>query len=89
MRQDERISADDVGQLIELEHGEQVDWVSSTWMAPDLVNLFTCGTGAEPMTIVATRHGDRGVLVGIDGPWNSIDDAKNALGEAPEGWSDV
>jgi hypothetical protein len=84
------LDASDVASLIELdEDTENVGWISSTWIEPRAVNLYLCTVNGEPDNVFATEHGDGGVLVEINGPWLSIDDAKASYGFVEEGWSDV
>ena len=83
------LSADDIPINVDLEVGEEISWAASTWIEPHLLNIFLCTTPTEPAQALLTRHGDRGVIVGLEGPWNSISDAKNGAGSAPEGWTDI
>jgi hypothetical protein len=84
------LDASDVASLIELdEDAESVGWISSTWIEPRAVNLHICTIKGEPDNVFATEHGDRGVLVEINGPWSSIEEAKKSYGFVKEGWSDV
>lgn len=85
----EPVSADDVSNLIELKTGQTVNWVSSTWLEPQMVNLYACGVEGEKSTYIGTRHGDGGVLESIDGPWQTLEDAKASYEDVPEGWSDL
>ena len=89
MRGNEAMSGDDVPDVIELEDGEEVEWVASTYAHEQLINLFVCRAAGEPETLLATEHGDRGVLQSVDGPWGSVEAAKASYGPVPEGWSDL
>jgi hypothetical protein len=88
-RDEESLDATDVESILESEDGKSVRWVSSTWIEPELVNLFVCSAGAEPITVIATHHGDRGVLERVSGPWKSFASAKKSFGKVREGWSDM
>ena len=84
------LEASDVTSLIELdEDAESVSWISSTWIEPRAVNLHICTIRGESDNVFATEHGDRGVLVEINGPWESVEDAKKSYGFVKEGWSDL
>ena len=85
----EAMSGDEVPGLIELEDGEEVEWVASTYAHEQLINLFVCRAEGEPETVLATEHGDRGVVQSVDGPWGSVRAAKASYGPVPEGWSDL
>lgn len=65
----EAMSGDEVPGLIELEDGEEVEWVASTCAHEQLINLFVCRAEGEPETVLATEHGDRGVVQSVDGAW--------------------
>ena len=88
-RDEEEMSGDEVPDVIELEDGESVEWVASTYANERLINLFVCRAEGEPATVLATEHGDRGVVQSVDGPWGSVEAAKASYGRVPEGWSDL
>ena len=88
-RSGEAMSGDEVPDLIELEEGEEVEWVASTYAHEQLINLFVCRAAGKPDTVLATEHGDRGVVQSMDGPWGSVEAAKASYGRVPEGWSDL
>jgi hypothetical protein len=83
------LNPEDVASLIELdEDAEKVDWISSTWIWPMAVNLYVCTVKGMPNNVFATEHSDGGVLININGPWKSVDDAKASYGFVEEGWTD-
>ena len=88
-RDEEEMSGDEVPDVIELEDGESVEWVASTYANERLINLFVCRAAGEPATVLATEHGDRGVVQSAGGPWGSVEAAKASYGRVPEGWSDL
>ena len=66
------MSGDEVSDVIELEDGETVEWVASTYANEQLINLFVCRAEGEPETVLATEHGDKGVCsqwAGRGGLW--------------------
>lgn len=79
----------EVESLLELDEGGSVSWVSSTWIHPKLVNIYNCKVADRSVSYVSTRREDRGLLAKVDGPWDSLADAKEYFGEAPEGWTDL
>ena len=89
MRGNEAMSGDDVPGVVELEDGEMVEWVASTYAHEQLLNLFVCRAEGEPETVLATEHSDRGVLQSVGGPWGSVEAAKASYGRVGEGWSDL
>ena len=78
------LSAEDIPGTADLDDKEHVNWVSSNWIEPEFLNLFVCSAPDSPDAVVLTRHGDRGILVGIGGPWLSVEGAKAGFGDAPE-----
>ena len=71
-RDEEAMSGDEVPGLVELEDGESVEWVASTYANQQLINLFVCRAEGEPQTVLATEHGDKGVCsqwAGRGGLW--------------------
>ena len=83
------MSGDEVPNCIELEDRETVEWAASTYANEQLINLFVCRVAGEPEAVVATEHGDRGIVQSVGGPWGSVEAAKAAYGRVPEGWSDL
>lgn len=75
--------------LLELHEGESVSWVASTWIHPNLVNIYACKDADKSVSYVSTRQEDRGLLTKVNGPWNSLAEAKEFFGDAPEGWTDM
>ena len=61
------MSGDEVSDVIELEDGETVEWVALTYANEQLISLFVCQVAGEPVAVLATLHGDRGV--GSVGGW--------------------
>lgn len=83
------VDATDVESMLDLDEGESITWVSSTWIEPELVNLFTCAEGQEPISVVATHHGDRGVLMRVSDAFETVAATKEYYGNVPEGWTDM
>jgi hypothetical protein len=88
-RDGESISGDDVPDYIELEDTEAVEWVASTYIEPDLINLFVCRAVGEPETVLSCQHGSQGSVDLVDGPWATLKAAKTSFGRVREGWSDL
>jgi hypothetical protein len=70
-----------------LEDGETVEWILSSFIDNHLVNIFRCQASGSVEGVIATFHGDGGILASTAGPWSSAEEAKLAVGEAPEGWT--
>ena len=83
------VSALDIEDLADRDAGEQVRWVSSTYVSHNLVNIFICSALNERDSVILTRHSDGGVMVGWEGPWNTVKSAKKAVRKVPEGWTDL
>lgn len=83
------LSADEIPRSVDLAVDEEIEWVSSTFINPHLVNIFVCTAPTEPIQVLLTRHSDGGVIVFLEGPWESVLDAKCDVGPAVEGWTDV
>ena len=83
------MSGDEVPDVIELEEGETVERVASTYANEQLINLFVCRVAGEPEAVLATDHRDRGVVQLMCGPWGSMEAAKAAYGRVPKEWQDL
>jgi hypothetical protein len=83
------VGAPDIEDLADRNAGEQVRWVSSTYKSYNLINIFICSALNERDSVILTRHSDGGVMVGWEGPWNTVKSAKKAVGKVPEGWLDI
>ena len=66
------MSDDEIPDVIELEDGETVEWVASTYANEQLINLFVCRVAGEPEAVLATVHGDRGIVQSVGGPRGSV-----------------
>jgi hypothetical protein len=83
------VGASDIEYLADRDAGEKVRWVSSTYVSHNLINIFVCSALNQRDSVILTRHSDGGVMVGWEGPWDTVKAAKNAVGKAPEGWTDI
>lgn len=83
------ISPDELPIEAGLDGEEAINWVASTWIDPFLLNLFVCTSEGRREEVVASFHSDNGVVIRSAGPWDTLGEAKSALGFAPEGWTDV
>lgn len=83
------LEAEDIVQYIELEEGQRIAWLSSTWISPHLVNVFTCQSFGESPDYFISRHSDGGRLSSIEGPFRSLAAAKSEAGMTTEGWTDL
>jgi hypothetical protein len=83
------LSATDFPVDIQLEDGESVEWILSSFIDGLLENIYCVKCPNEPTSYISTSHSDGGVIVSHGGPWNSLDGAKAAYGIAEEEWTDV
>jgi hypothetical protein len=88
-RDSQPLDATEVESLLEMDESEAVTWVASNWIEQELINIFICSAGTEPKTVIATHHGDRGVLQNFSGPWDSGESAKSSFGKVQEAWTDL
>ena len=73
-------------QETELEQGDSVEWVASTYIDPDMVYIYESKSiGIQPGYFAAITS-DGGVTVFALGPWDSLEEAKSNF-QAEEGWS--
>ena len=80
--------AEDFPQETELQTGQEVTWVSSTFDGLNLVNVYSVTDLGERPLFLGLSFGDGGVLVGADGPFQSLQETE-AQYESPEGWTRV
>ena len=69
-----------------LEENEKVDWITQTFIEPHMINIYQVTDSKGSTNYISSDHGDGGIVVGAGGPWSTVTQAKNAYGEAPEGW---
>lgn len=85
---EESLSGDDIGGLIELTEGEQVEWVSSGGSEDTLINIFRVIEGEGRDSFIGTVHVEGGVVSSVDGPWSTIDEAKENYDPVDDDWTD-
>lgn len=73
---------------LELEGNETLEWVSQTYRDHVMQNLYLLKIPNENEFVFITEHGDGGYLIGVSGPWDSIEQAKASI-RTKEGWTDM
>ncbi len=81
--------AADASSYVELDEAEDIRWVASTWIDPNMLYIFACISPVCQPEYLITYHSDGGFFAGWTGPWGSLIEAKQSVGEAPEGWTDT
>jgi hypothetical protein len=82
------IDALTLGDSLELEDSETLEWISQTYSAGMMQNLYLLKLQNKEEVTFITEHGDSGHLIGVSGPWDSIRQAKDSI-EAKEEWTDM
>lgn len=75
---------------VDLDVGQEVTWLAWARAADETVNLFFCESDdGHDEEFVLTRHADDGLLVGFDGPYRTLAEARLRSGVAAEAWIEV
>jgi hypothetical protein len=85
------ISAAELADSVDLDPGQQLTWLASTWRARCQVHIFFCESDSEDddEEFINTRHDERGRLLEFSGPFASYAEAKRMAGPTSEGWTEV
>jgi hypothetical protein len=83
------INADELASSVDLDDGQELTWLASSFIDGALVNIFFCEVDGEDEQFINTQHSDGGQLIGFTGPFLSYAEAKRYAGPAPEGWTEV
>jgi len=81
------LSADDFPVDVEVNDQQTVEWASSTFSDGVLINLYRVADESDE-AIIASVHGKGGVVVDFDGPWDTLEEAKEAFDPVEEDWTD-
>ena len=68
---------------------EDIQWLSSTFVAPYLVHIFVVIEADGSQGFLRVDCGERGVPVFTYGPFNSLAEAKRSVGEVRDAWTDA
>lgn len=82
------LSAADFPQNTDLASDQAVHWVSSSFDGHFLINIFAVIDRHLVIGFVALRHGDGGVVLFVDGPFDQLDQAE-AHYQTAEGWTRI
>jgi hypothetical protein len=83
------IDALELASSVDVDDGQELTWLASSFIDGTLVNIFFCEADGEDEQFINTLHADGGQLVGLTGPFLSYAEAKRDAGPAPEGWTEL
>lgn len=81
------LSADDFPVDVEVTDEQSVEWASSTFSDGSLINLYRVADESDE-SVIASVHTKAGVVIDFDGPWDTLDEAKEAFDPVEEDWTD-
>lgn len=84
-----RIGAEELASSVDLDDGQELTWLASSFIDGAVVHIFFCEADGEDEQFINTLHADGGQLIGFTGPFLSYAEAKRDAGPAPEGWTEV
>jgi hypothetical protein len=74
---------------IKSESSEDIQWLSSTFVAPYLVHILVVIEADGSEGFLRVDCGNRDVPLYTYGPFNSLAEAKRSVGEVREAWTDA